>query len=228
MAVNLKDKLEKWKTKLLDLSKRNPLLNFRFRKGTNLKIIDPPLLELWDSFVQKEQKITFPLVTEEAAGVTAAAEKPTAKTKAKLDTVTDDTPGERQRALRNLKKKAQLFQEEQGINVLYMAFGFLRWNEKTGAKDFFEAPLILVPVTISWENIRAPFVLGLHEDEIVFNPTLKFMLEDTYGLKIPEFEHEADLKDYIQKLREVLDNKEWSIQEEGTSIHDHWKNHSLD
>lgn len=214
MAVNLKDKLEKWKTKLLDLSKRNPLLNFRFRKGTNLKIIEPSLLELWDSFVQKEQKITFPLVTEEAAGVTAAAEKPTAKTKAKLDTVTDDTPGERQRALRNLKKKAQLFQEEQGINVLYMAFGFLRWNEKTGAKDFFEAPLILVPVTISWENIRAPFVLGLHEDEIVFNPTLKFMLEDTYGLKIPEFEHEADLKDYIQKLREVLDNKEWSIQEE--------------
>ncbi|MBS7327923.1 MAG: DUF4011 domain-containing protein [Oxalobacter sp.] len=212
MAVNLKDKLEKWKSKLLDLSKRNPLLNFRFRKGSNLKIVEPSFLELWENFVQKEQKITFPLVTEEAAGVTAA--KTTAKTKAKLDTVTDDTPGERQRALRNLKKKAQLFQEEQGINVLYMAFGFLRWNEKTGAKDFFEAPLILVPVTIAWENIRAPFVLGLHEDEIVFNPTLKFMLEDTYGLKIPEFEHEADLKAYIAKLREVLDNKEWSIQEE--------------
>jgi very-short-patch-repair endonuclease len=214
MAVNLKEKLEKWKTKLLDLSKRNPLLNFRFRKGTNLKIVEPPLFELWESFVQKEQKITFPLVTEEAAGVTASAEKPATRTKAQRDTVTDDTPGERQRALRNLKKKAQLFQEEQGINVLYMAFGFLRWNEKNGAKVYFDAPLILVPVTISWENIRAPFVLGLHEDEIVFNPTLKFMLEDTYGLKVPEFEHEADLKEYIGKLKEILDNKEWSIQEE--------------
>ncbi len=214
MAVNLKDKLEKWKTKLLDLSKRNPLLNFRFRKGANLKIIEPSFLALWESFVQKEQKITFPLVTEEAAGVTATASKTTTKTKAKPDTVTDDTPGERQRALRNLKKKAQLFQEEQGINVLYMSFGFLRWNEKTGAKVFFDAPLILVPVIISWENIHAPFVLGLHEDEIVFNPTLKFMLENTYGLKLPEFEHETDLKDYIQKLKEVLDNKEWRIQEE--------------
>ncbi|MBR6000001.1 MAG: DUF4011 domain-containing protein, partial [Oxalobacter sp.] len=214
MAVNLKEKLEKWKTKLLDLSKRNPLLNFRFRKGTNLKIVEPPLFELWESFVQKEQKITFPLVTEEAAGVTASAEKPATRTKAQRDTVTDDTPGERQRALRNLKKKAQLFQEEQGINVLYMAFGFLRWNEKNGAKVYFDAPLILVPVTISWENIRAPFVLGLHEDEIVFNPTLKFMLEDTYGLKVPKFEHEADLKEYIGKLKEILDNKEWSIQEE--------------
>lgn len=212
MAVNLKDKLEKWKTKLLDMSKRNPLLNFRFRKGANLKIIEPSFLELWESFVQKEQKITFPLVTEEAAGL--VREKTAAKTKAKPTAVTDDTPGERQRALRNLKKKAQLFQEEQGINILYMCFGFLRWNEKASTKAFFDAPLILVPVTITWENIHAPLVLGLHEDEIVFNPTLKFMLEDTYGLKLPEFEHETDLKSYLQKLKEVLSNKKWSIQEE--------------
>lgn len=78
MAVNLKDKLEKWKTKLLDMSKRNPLLNFRFRKGANLKIIEPSFLDLWESFVQKEQKITFPLVTEEAAGL--VGEKAVAKT----------------------------------------------------------------------------------------------------------------------------------------------------
>lgn len=139
MAVNLKEKLERWKTNLLDMSKRNPLLNFRFRKGANLKIVEPSFLELWDSFVQKEQKLTFPLVNEKAeadvaetAGEEVTAKKPAARTKAKQGVpVTDDMPSERQRALRNLKKKAQLYQEEQGINVLYMASGFSAGMKRT-------------------------------------------------------------------------------------------------
>ena len=72
-----------------------------------------------------------------------------------------------------------------------------------------------MPVDISWENIRAPFVLGLHEDEIVFNPTLRFMLEDTYGIKVPEFDHEMGLGTYLQQVRASLDNSpEWSIVED--------------
>jgi len=67
--------------------------------------------------------------------------------------------------------------EEQGVNVLYLSFGFLRWTESNHSKVQFDAPLILDPVSLSWESITSPFVLSLHEDEIVVNPTLSYKLD---------------------------------------------------
>lgn len=32
--------------------------------------------------------------------------------------------------LKNLRNKARLIESEQGINTLYLSFGFLKWKEK--------------------------------------------------------------------------------------------------
>ena len=221
MRAEIKEKkFEAWKHGLLDISKRNKLMNYRKTKRTTLQITIPSMTELFKRLVHDGDTLSFRRQIDAGNDLHLSQlfyimDKMGATVElAEGEVRSDLSAAEMNQTLKNLRSKAKLSQEEQGINVLYMSFGFLRWNEKNGAKAFFDAPLILVPVTIAWENIHAPFVLGLHEDEIVFNPTLKFMLEDTYGLKLPEFEHKADLKTYIQKLKEVLDNKEWSIQEE--------------
>lgn len=37
--------------------------------------------------------------------------------------------------------------EETGVNVAYMAFGFIRWKERDESAYVFRAPVLLAPVT---------------------------------------------------------------------------------
>ena len=60
MAVNIENKIEIWQNKLLDLGKRNKLLNYRETKRSTLRIIIPEIYEFWDSFVKNEKTLEFP------------------------------------------------------------------------------------------------------------------------------------------------------------------------
>ena len=60
MAVNIENKIEIWQNKLLDLGKRNKLLNYRETKRSTLRITTPKIYEFWDSFVKNEKPLEFP------------------------------------------------------------------------------------------------------------------------------------------------------------------------
>jgi hypothetical protein len=45
--INMDTKIETWKNRLLDLGKRNRLLNYRDTKRSNLRIIVPEIYDLW-------------------------------------------------------------------------------------------------------------------------------------------------------------------------------------
>lgn len=63
-----------WKKQLLDLGKRNHLLNYRDTSRSNLKVTKPGIFELWDSFVVKEQPLEFPCMSDEQSGPEKTAE----------------------------------------------------------------------------------------------------------------------------------------------------------
>ncbi|MDR1562303.1 MAG: DUF4011 domain-containing protein, partial [Dysgonamonadaceae bacterium] len=52
MNINIEHKITVWKTKLLDLGKRNRLLNYKETKRSSLQILTPDCISLWKSFVQ--------------------------------------------------------------------------------------------------------------------------------------------------------------------------------
>lgn len=62
--VDINTKMEVWGNKLLNLGKRNRLLNYRKTKRSSLKILSPFCLGLYCSFVQNEQPLVFPNLTE--------------------------------------------------------------------------------------------------------------------------------------------------------------------
>ena len=207
--VNMDLKLNTWKNKLLDMGKRNRLLNYRDTRRSNLRIKIPGIYDLWDSFVVNESPLVFPFVDEneqltleEAAG---AANTETGAVQ------TNQSIKEQQRTLRNLRSKAKTFMEEQGVNVLYLSFGFLRWTESDHSKVQFDAPLILVPVSLSWESITSPFVLSLHEDEIIINPTLSYKLDNDFGIKLPDFNSEDSLPAFFESVQQVTSANHWKI-----------------
>ena len=61
--TNIDAKLEIWKNKLLDLGKRNRLLNYKETARSTLKILSPDYEELFDLLVRKESELDFPTPT---------------------------------------------------------------------------------------------------------------------------------------------------------------------
>ena len=60
------------------------------------------------------------------------------------DVKTSKRPKELQKSLKHLRYRANTSIEEQGINILYLAFGLLKWKEREDSTQIFYAPLILV------------------------------------------------------------------------------------
>lgn len=203
--ANIDIKYETWKNKLLDLGKRNRLLNYRDTARSNVKIEYPDCVSLWDMFVKDEIPLIFPFSKEND-------EEYQSETEANVET--NKNINDLQKALRNLRNKAKTAIEEQGVNVLYLSFGFLKWTESENSEQVFTSPLILVPVTLTVESINSPYVLRLHEDEIVLNPTLIYKLENDFGITLPTFEDTDDINSFLDEVRNKTSLKNWDVKKE--------------
>jgi len=59
---------------------------------------------------------------------------------------------------------------EQGVNVLFVAFGFLKRFEAEHSDEPRLSPLLLVPVCLERIGATAPWKLSLYEDEPFLSP----------------------------------------------------------
>ena len=57
---NINIKIEVWKKRLLDLGKRNRLINFKETKRSNVTIVTPNYIQLFDLVVTGEKALKFP------------------------------------------------------------------------------------------------------------------------------------------------------------------------
>ena len=178
---NIDHDITTWKKKLLDLGKRNRLINFRETKRSNIKITSPGIEEIYKNLVIKEAKLSFPYVIVDA--IDEGAEAELENTTLWGDLSTNRSMPEQQKTLASLRNKAKTAMEEQGVNILYLSFGFLKWSENTDPDHSLLSPIVLVPVRLTLESITSPYVLSLHEDEIVINPTLAYKLENDFATR---------------------------------------------
>ena len=218
-------KLENWQNKLLDLGKRNKLLNYKDTTKSSLRITAPSFSALYKTLVADENSLPFPRPEIDTQNEGSLTQARPVKSEANSDEHPADFGGrgsvirtnktlpDLQKVLRNLRNKARIAVEEQGINILYLSFGFLNWTEAAHSSVRFSSPLILVPVTLTVESITAPFVLSRHEDEIVVNPTLAYKLSSDYGITLPDFD-EADSPDqYISQVQTLVKNQGWTVDD---------------
>ncbi|MCG9969939.1 DUF4011 domain-containing protein [Pelotomaculum terephthalicicum JT] len=202
-------RIDKWKKRLLDLGKRNRLINYRETKRSGIKITSPNLADLYTRLVINEDLLEFPYPIEESYD---DLDKESYETFSNGDIETNRTIKEQQKTLRNLRDKAKTVTEEQGVNILYISFGFLKWKEIIDSEQIIVSPIVLVPVTLMLNSITSPFVLRLHEDEIVVNPTLVYKLENDFGINLPEFDgHEDDITEYLESIKEIIVKNKWEV-----------------
>ncbi|MCR4741522.1 MAG: DUF4011 domain-containing protein [Treponema sp.] len=208
--MKLETRLNDWKRKLLDLGKRNGLINFKPNSKSILCFLKPSMKELWKTIVEEEKSIEFPYITDQ----NEEDEIDDTITEYKFGYVsTNRKPKDAQKILRSLRKKYKTFVDEQNVNVLYLSFGFLEWTEVNSSHQTLISPLILVPVSLQCESIKDPMVLRITEDEIVINPTLAYKLNHDFGVELPEFQDE-DISTIYSKLQTFAAENKWTIKDD--------------
>ncbi|MBA4502121.1 DUF4011 domain-containing protein [Marinobacterium marinum] len=193
-------RIDMWQRKLLDLTKRNPLLNV---KQSALKLFCPDLGKLEDmlaadqifGFVSAEDT---PLVDEERS--TEAFRLSTGEdlhrefALQQLDNknlIVNETAKRTETKLIELLRKAKNDLEEGGSNTLFLAIGMLRWKETPESDKSFRAPLILLPVKLERRSAQAPVKLSqLADEEPIFNLTLIEMLQADYDITLDQLRND--------------------------------------
>ena len=80
---------------------------------------------------------------------------------------------------------ARTFEEEQGVSILYLAIGFLKWFESpTSDKERF-APLLLVPVDLERQTALSRFRVRAREEDIATNLSLHAKLMAEFSVTLP-------------------------------------------
>lgn len=191
-------RLETWKRRLLDLSLRNKLLNFKdAKKAIELECPDPAgledLLSSGTRFKLLARSDVLGAEDQRSAELFADRHQDDGRRRYLLDAlargdlhtrVAEKELGGRLTELFRLSRTAF---EEGGANILFLALGFLRWTQ-TERGQVCRAPLLLVPVSLQRSSVRADFRLAMHEDEARFNPTLLELLRQDFHLRMPEFD----------------------------------------
>lgn len=213
MGQKLHSRVDVWKKLLLDFGKRNRLINFRESKRSNVKIIFPSYESLYKSIVVQEKEIEFPYVIEHFKSFeNNDDENELYEVISEGEVKLSQSYKESQKTLKRLRYKSKTSIEEQGINILYLAFGLLNWKERDDSSQILSSPLILVPVKLTIESLNSPYKLSLYEDEVVVNPTLAYKLYNDFGISIPDFDANHDeIDSFFNSLEVLFNSKGWSI-----------------
>lgn len=119
-----------------------------------------------------------------------------------------------QKRLLALYRDAQGIEEEQGVSVLFLALGFLRWYESESSDVERFAPLVLLPVDLERDSARGRFRLAYRDQDLEPNLSLGAMLANDFELKLPDFpEDDWAPSDYFDRTRKAVSSQpRWRVQ----------------
>ncbi|MBC8075291.1 MAG: DUF4011 domain-containing protein [Chloroflexales bacterium] len=226
-----RQQIDAWKARLLDLSRRNRMLHTRPGVGGTVALSYPDALRLFDALVRRRRRLTFatPLTLEERLAV-LRWDAPATGATVRLDTIaaplpkdgqlaTDLLPADQERALYTLRLRSRTALGEGGVNVLFVALGFLEWFDRDAPELVMRSPLLLVPVELLREKGGDEYALRLLDDELALNPTLAHKLRQDYGIALPALPDDdaIQLDQLFATIGELVARHDgWRVQPECT------------
>ncbi len=230
----INEKLEQARTELLDLTARNRLLNMpKSSKSTrSIEIVDERSVEIFRMLVRESKTFTF------ASGKSAAGsnksetgdEDEITDLAQPEDEDVDDrgvssrhvdtklqtrlTPKGLQKRLLDLYFDSRTLEEEQGVNILFLTLGALKYVDQNNSSITRYAPLVLVPVFLERGNAGEKFKLRARLEDFAVNLSLEAFLDRVHGLRLPAFEPSDgfDLDEYMDGVAATIGDKaEWAV-----------------
>ena len=211
MPFDIAARIEDWRKRLLDTTKRNRLISFKSGRGGGLFLAHPDPGDIWEylvvrgdslAFAWKRDLLQLPPEPEEADSTSptlfdpAKPDDPTAgqevlercRHSPRLQPnhlLTDLSDRKLATQLTRLALKSRESLTEQGVTTLYIAFGFLCWFESPDSQVEVRSPLLLVPVRLERETVEAPWRLVAEDEDILPNHSLAQRLLHDFRMKLP-------------------------------------------
>ncbi|MVN91607.1 DUF3320 domain-containing protein [Mucilaginibacter aquatilis] len=226
MLESIKAKLEASRKELLDLGLRNPLLNYKTPKGKGLKIVQEKSEFIFDILARQNKAMTFLGISEKkiSKGIQdvvgdhiEVAELPQSTDESYQDTKlqTSETEQKLQTRLLNTYYFARTSIEEQGVNILYLALGMLKWYEQGDTDTPRYAPLLLIPVELERSSAQERFRLKYTGSEIGANLSLQAKMKADFNISIPDMPDSEDMNvnSYFKLIEDHIANQElWAVE----------------
>ncbi|MDD3813128.1 MAG: DUF4011 domain-containing protein [Desulfocapsaceae bacterium] len=243
-GITVSEAIERLRKRLLDLSSRNRLLNYRHPKGRSVQIADEPNSNLvFERIYDDGKAVPFKYVPEPDPK-SYEGKRPEAKLQAarigistsfEFSPSQTETQGRRlhgiqtllypadlERQLRKIASEARTAIEETGSNMLYLVFGFLEFYDSEDSDRPLLAPLISLPVTLVREGIapdtRTYQYSVMHSGEdLAENHTLREKVRRDFMLSLPEFAEEDSPEAYFARIEQAVRNKHrWKVRRQIT------------
>jgi very-short-patch-repair endonuclease len=229
-------RIQDTRRELLDLSARNRLINTPrgTSRGQRIEIVDERALEVFRLLVRERKAMAFlpgALADEnenaaveepvssllgqpedqpgDAGGGTAAARHTDRKLQTRLA-----SEGLQGRLLR-IYYDAQTFEQEQGVSILYLAIGFLRWYEALAPEKARHAPLLLIPVDLQRASAASRFHLRYRDEDVTTNLSLQAKLRAEFGIVLPDVPEMDELEPeaYLDLVAGAISGQPgWEVQ----------------
>jgi hypothetical protein len=130
-------------------------------------------------------------------------------------------PDALQKKLLKIAREAQTAEEEQGVNILYLALGFLAWFEDKASSVPREAPLLLLPVQLIRNQRTSTYDVRIRDEDVSTNLPLQQRLKDDFGIHLPEIEADDGWQPahYFDQVAAVIGSQQrWSIDRDGIQL----------
>ena len=230
----LREALESARSKLLDRSLRNKLIhtNIESVRGRHIRVFNTQSFQVLQQLIEGKT-VTF------VAGAKALEEDGESQDSELYVPLNDETslshneddaakgsqrgfrlrtsltPDALQKKLLSLFYEGQTLEEEQGINVLYLALGFLEWREARQLEVPRFAPLVLIPVELIRDGTRDRFKLKLRSEDILTNFSLQAWLNEQFGLEFPSIpDDDFKIDTYFSLISSLIEKqKNWVVHE---------------
>ncbi len=235
----INDKIERARRELLDLSLRNPLLNYRPLRSRGVEVVDKIPSLVFDFLVHKGRRMSFlarqeddeqesldlPVPSsEEAHDELDQPEEddnvPAARhTDSRLQT--NETASQLQSRLLKTHHAVTTLIQEQGVNTLFIALGMVEWYASKSSNIMRRAPLILVPVEIARTDVRGRFRIAYTGGELGANLSFIEKVRNDFGIAIPSLPNDEDLdvNQYFDDVATRIEGMDrWSVNRESVIL----------
>ncbi|WP_143065812.1 DUF4011 domain-containing protein [Lachnobacterium bovis] len=198
------NKLDKWANLLLDTGKKNNLINFRDNKTSTVDIVAPKV----EDIIKKNSSSKFYKLADSQKVDTNKSEVKESlwkKSDSKNQILLFKSNENPINIIKNIDKKSKENIEETGVNVSYVAIGFVDYKEGI-------APVLLAPVTFKYNIEKDIWYINISED-IVVNPTFNFKINQENNISLPEYEYDG-IEKYLDRVEEIIRPFEWQVKRE--------------
>ena len=217
------ENVAEWQRRLLQLDRRNSLLYFRPGRNS-VHIVDQTPDGIMEALLSSRRGLTFDYAEPRSRrpsadrfpvpGVDDSENDETSEPYVIPGDLSGDCPPvELQRRLGNLRRRAREWQEEQGLNVLFLALGFWEWVDEDGQQA--TAPLLLLPCKLDRASPRDALTLWQDDEDITTNSTLAVKLSE-FGVELVEADSGIETAgDYLDVVRRLVAHRpEWRVNDD--------------